>query len=438
MAQRRQGGQADTIGGRSLTRRRFLRNAGVLAAGLAAARLPDPWLAKAEAQARPVTFGCSISITGSLSPGGLALKEGYDFFADWINKNQGGLNVGGQRRPIEIKYLDDESQAERTARLVEKLIVDDRIDLLLGPYTTGNALAAGEIVKRHNRLMIEGGGTSDQILERYGGWVFLTLPSIKLRPSPFAEMVTSLPPRSATVAIISSKDAYTLDTRDAFFGTFEKTGLRVIADQTVPMDIQDLTPFISQARSRKADVVILNVHIGSLVPASRQMFELRCEPKATVTTVAPFESNSYFQALGGISKYQYNFGLYNVDYKYADPYFGSNRLFVFEFREATKKQPTGLHVAGVTCLEAFALAIEKVGSTNSDEIRKTLFAMDIEAAGGSIKFDSLGRILRPSGVIQRQGKKGEAVNFVYPPRVAQTPPLYPQPSWAQRQEQGEL
>lgn len=421
-----------------LTRRHFIRNAGILAAGVAASSLPAGWMTKAQAQVRPVTFGCSISLTGPLSPGGLALKEGYDFFADWINKNRGGLNVGGQRRPIEIKYLDDESQAERTARLVEKLIVDDRLDLLLGPYTTGNALAAGEIVKRHNKLMIEGGGTSDSILERYGGWIFLTLPSIKLRPSPFSEMVTSLSPRSETVAIVSSKDAYTLDTRDAFFDTFKKTGLRVVVDQTVPMDVLDFTPFISQARSRKADVVILNVHIGSLVPASRQMFELRCEPKATITTVAPFESTSYFQALGGISKYQYNFGLYNRDSKYADPYFGSNRLFVFDFEEATKKRPTGLHMAGVTCLEAFALAIEKVGSTNPDEIRKALFAMNVEGAGGPIKFDSLGRILRPAGVIQRQGKKGETINFVYPSRMAQAPPLYPQPSWKQRQEQGEL
>src|SRR3990170_3704742 len=135
-----------------LTRRHFIRNAGIFAAGVAASSLPAGWMTKAQAQVRPVTFGCSISLTGPLSPGGLALKEGYDFFADWINKNRGGLNVGGQRRPIEIKY------------------VDDRLDLLLGPYTTGNALAAGEIVKRHNKLMIEGGGTSDSILERYGGW----------------------------------------------------------------------------------------------------------------------------------------------------------------------------------------------------------------------------------------------------------------------------
>src|SRR5919202_1850180 len=93
-------------------------------------------------------FGASLSLTGSLSTEVKRVKAGYDFYVKLIN-DQGGIDLCGKKYKMEIKYYDDESQANTAVRLVERLITEDGIKFLLGPYGSGATLAASTVAEQH-------------------------------------------------------------------------------------------------------------------------------------------------------------------------------------------------------------------------------------------------------------------------------------------------
>src|SRR5690242_17909277 len=79
-----------------------------------------------------ITFGTSLSLTGALSTEAKGVKLGYDFYVQHIN-DLGGINVGGKKYKVAIKYYDDGSNTNTAVQLYERLINEDRIQLLLGP-----------------------------------------------------------------------------------------------------------------------------------------------------------------------------------------------------------------------------------------------------------------------------------------------------------------
>src|SRR5467141_3909877 len=82
---------------------------------------------------RTIVFGAAAALTGTLSNEGLLTKEGYDFWMHYVNR-AGGLRVGGQTYGVEIRYADDESNPQLTAKQLESLISDQHVDFILGPY----------------------------------------------------------------------------------------------------------------------------------------------------------------------------------------------------------------------------------------------------------------------------------------------------------------
>src|SRR5271170_77320 len=95
--------------------------------------------------AHVIALGAAISDTGPLAPAGKLTVDGYDFAVQWINAH-GGVKVAGTVYTLApIKYYDDESKPSESAALVEKLITQDHINLILGPYSSDNTIAAAAI-----------------------------------------------------------------------------------------------------------------------------------------------------------------------------------------------------------------------------------------------------------------------------------------------------
>ena len=94
-----------------------------------------------------ILFGAAISITGKTAKEGEYTRDGYQFAIDKLNE-LGGVKVGGKTYKLALKYYDDETKPERTAQLIEKLINEDKVNLILGPYgssPTGTAAPICEL-----------------------------------------------------------------------------------------------------------------------------------------------------------------------------------------------------------------------------------------------------------------------------------------------------
>ena len=122
-----------------------------------------------------IKVGCAISFTGKKSRSGKLYIDSYNLAVEKINES-GGVKVGDKYYKLKIIYYDDKSSADESAKLVEKLISEDKVNFLLGPYSSGITIPDSIIAQRYRIPMIEGGGASGKIFSRGNKYIFGTLP----------------------------------------------------------------------------------------------------------------------------------------------------------------------------------------------------------------------------------------------------------------------
>ena len=110
--------------------------------------------------AATVKAGISASLTGQFSTQGQQALAGLSVWVDYVNK-QGGLAVGDAKLPVSLVSYDDGSTADSTRQATERLITDDNVDLLFGPYSAGLTTAAAEVAESHGRVIWNHGGAGD-------------------------------------------------------------------------------------------------------------------------------------------------------------------------------------------------------------------------------------------------------------------------------------
>src|SRR5215213_122099 len=122
-----------------------------LVVGLGLALLSSQPTASAQG-ADTIRFGASLPLTGALAIYGKRVRDGYDFYAKHVN-DLGGIEINGQKYKVSITYYDDESKTDTALKLYEKLITEDRINYLLGPYGSGASMPVTALAER-NRVPI--------------------------------------------------------------------------------------------------------------------------------------------------------------------------------------------------------------------------------------------------------------------------------------------
>src|SRR3546814_931089 len=123
--------------------------AGLLAAGAASAKV----------EGDTVILGSANSLTGKYSSNGIDTQNGYDLAIKVINE-MGGVTVGGKKYKLAVQYYDDESTPARTAQLLERLIEQDGVKYILGPYSSPTTIAAAPVVEKYKVPMVEAEGAS--------------------------------------------------------------------------------------------------------------------------------------------------------------------------------------------------------------------------------------------------------------------------------------
>src|ERR1051326_8733004 len=116
--------------------------------GLAAATIiAAPFGAPAAAQ-DVIKIGAPLPLTGPLSPEGLKQKRGYDLWAETANA-KGGIKAGGKTYKVEIVYVDYASNTPRAVQAAERLITDDKVNLLFSPFASGATKAASNVSEKY-------------------------------------------------------------------------------------------------------------------------------------------------------------------------------------------------------------------------------------------------------------------------------------------------
>ena len=133
-------------------------------------------VAQAKVEGDTIVLGSAISETGKYSTNGMHTRNGYDLAVELINQ-RGGVSVGGKRYQLKIIYYDDESTPARAAQLAERLIKQDGVQYMLGPYSSGLTKAMAPVTEKYKIPMIEANGASRSLFTKGYRYLFAILTS---------------------------------------------------------------------------------------------------------------------------------------------------------------------------------------------------------------------------------------------------------------------
>ena len=378
----------------------------------------------------PIIFGTAVSLTGQQAKEGSLTKQGYDLWLDWVNQ-QGGITVKGVKHPVQILYQDDQSKADQSAILVQKLITEQKAQYILGPYGSAASATDAVVAEKNGIPMVEGNGAAQSIFSKGYKYTFAVLSPADKYLTGVVDMAATLNPKPATLAMVSADDSFSLEVAKAVVDYAPTKGINVVFNQKYPNGSTDVSGLLSQAKQQNPDILMNSGHLAEAIAINKSAKDLKLNAKIAAYSVGP-STPDFISALGKDADYVYAGSQWTPQVKYTPSFYLSVDDYVAAYK---KKFNTGddpdYHVAESTaaCL-AFQKALENAGSLDPSKVRDALASLDVMTFFGQLKFDPRGvNTYKPMVVEQIQNGRHYTV---YPDDVANGKPSYPAPAWDQR------
>jgi branched-chain amino acid transport system substrate-binding protein len=380
--------------------------------------------------AEPVKLGAAVSLTGNLAKLGAETKAGYELWMEKVNA-QGGLNVKGEKRPVAITFYDDQSDANRATKLVDKLISEDGIKLILGPYSSGITLPVSTITERNRVLLMSAGGNADELFTRNFRYIFGVWPLASEPIQTTLKVIKAADPSLKNVSIAVKDNLFSLTAARGAREEAKNLDYNIVLDEKYPADVNDFSSLIGKAKESKTDIMVELGHVKEAILFVKQSKELGFLPKAWTLQPGP-ETADFKNSLGSAANYVFWYALWSPAVPYKDAVFGDVDSYVKAYQAKFNQMPSFNSSAATTGAELIGLAVEKSGSTEPDQVRDALRAFQGETIMGPIKFDVRGvNVNARDNVVVYQVQDGKDV-LVAPEQVAQGKVQLPMPAWSDR------
>jgi len=400
----------------------------VLAGAVVAALASSTALAKVEGDT--IILGAAVSLTGKYTTAGNHTQKGYELAVKTINA-KGGVKVGGKSYKLKIKYYDDESTPARGAQLAERLIKQDGVKFMLGPYSSGLTKAIAPITEKYKIPMVEGNGASRALFNKGYKHLFAVLSTSEQYLQSAITLAAQQAnkggraPSTLKVAVVVENDPFSLDIRAGVLSDAKRYGMKVVIDDKLPRELSDMSATLTKVKALKPDVLVASGHSKGAALTVRQMAEMKvnvpivamthCE-SAKVTDQAKFGTN----AEGNLCAAQWAPSL-----TYADQWFGSAADYANAFKAAYGYVPPYQAAESSAAVEVWADALQRANSFDTGKVRDALAATNMQSFYGNIKFDQTGKnVAKP--MVLRQIQKGRYV-VVAPAKWADGSLEFPKP-----------
>jgi len=356
------------------------------------------------ASAADIKIGAPLGLTGAVAD---EAKKQEVTFKMWLAKVNaaGGINVGGTKMKVQLVTYDYQSDGQRAAQLAEKLITDDKVDVLFSPFGSGHTKIVAAIANRYKIPMLACAASSESIFDQPSPYVFGTLspnaglfdPMIKL----FREKLPSL----KKLAVLGRDDVFPKATAQGMSAAAKKAGLDVVYDQLYALGTMDHSASLTAIKATNPDWVYMTGYTQDLVLGRKQMRDLGVHAPI-ITMVAGPAYKEYVDGLGDLAN-----GVTSSSWwHHATSYKGvgvwpTTEDFYKEFVAQEKSDPDYVHASCAASGVVLQNAIERAGSLDKQKVRDALAATDIVTFYGPVKFTANGMNQnRDLPIIQVQGK----------------------------------
>ncbi|HXZ00816.1 MAG TPA: amino acid ABC transporter substrate-binding protein [Stellaceae bacterium] len=382
----------------------------------------------ASAQTGTITLGAALQLTGGLANTGRYYRDAYQLAVERINA-QGGVEIGGERYKLALEILDNQSDANLGVRQYVQLVTRDKVNFLLGPYSSSDALDDSSVAEKYEVPMVQGGGASDQIFSRGYKYVFGTLPPAQDYFGSTIEMLGKLEPKPKTVALVSADDAFDVSMAKGTRKLLERAGMEIVVDQLYAARSSDFSSILSLIKSKAPDALLWGGLEPDVLNAIRQMKSLDVSPALFYSFTVGVPTADLRRALGKDAEYAFGMTSWLPSPAFKDDWFGDAEQFAHLYKEKYGYDPDYHGASAAADVETFVKAIEAAGSLDPKKVREAIAKIDFSSLFARIRFDERGQIILPQTVIQVQDG---TVVAVYSDRLV-TKPRYPIPAWDKRE-----
>jgi branched-chain amino acid transport system substrate-binding protein len=414
--------------------RNFIRDARtasrcVTLAVFVAAALP----ARVSAQADTITLGAAISITGKYSTNGKNTLDGYEIAVKRINE-MGGVRVGGKAYKLAIKYYDDESTSARGAQLVERLITQDGVKFVLGPYSSALTKAISPVTEKYGIPMVEGNGADRSLFTHGFHYLFAVLNTsdhyLRSAVNLLADHAKDLGkrPSDLKIAIAVENDDFSQDVRDGIVEDAKRWGMSVVIDDKLPPDLNDMSATLTKVKALKPDMLAVSGHAKGAVLGVREVADHQVYVPMLALTQC--DSAQIAEKFPRQSEYAMCGSQWDESLSYSDRWFGSARDYAQRFKKEFGYDAPYQAAESTASVLVFVDAFQRANSLDPKKLRDTLALTDLTTFFGPIKFDGTGKNIAKSMVLYQV--QGGRYRVVAPERWAEAKLIFPMPRWDQR------
>lgn len=375
------------------------------------------------AECEDLPMGAAISLTGKYATNGIHAKNGYDYAIDVIKK-AGGVKVGDKCYNFKVTYYDDESKGDRGATLAERLINQDKVQYMLGPYSSGLTKAIAPVTEQYQIPMVEAEGASRSLFNKGYKYLFAVLSTSEQYLASAITLAAEMAekegkdPSSVKVAVAVENDPFSLDIRAGVLDDMKKFGMKAVIDEQLPRDLSDMSAILTKVKLLKPDLLVVSGHSKGAATAVRQIEEQNISvPMIAMTHCEAADVTGKF---GDAANDILCSTQWAETLSYEDPLFGTAGEYEANFKKAypeyAEKTVPYQTAQATAAVYVFKDAFERAGSLDREKVRDALSATDLQTFYGGIKFSEAGNnIAKP--MVLRQIQDG-SYNVVAPSAFA--------------------
>jgi branched-chain amino acid transport system substrate-binding protein len=371
-----------------------------------------------------VKIGYAISKTGP-NAGGASITQ-IPNYEMWVKDvmAKGGLKVGDKRLPIEVVEYDDRSNSEEAVRAVERLITQDKVDLLFPPWGTGLNLAVGPVFNKYGYPQLTFSAVTDRAPELAKRWPnsFWLLGTSKQYVDALTGLLKNMRDEGKigpNIAMISIADGFGIDLSQAARKGFTDAGFKLAYDKSYPIGTQDLSPLIGEAQRSGADTFVAFSYPPDTMALTEQAKVASYAPKVLFLGVG-VGFPMYPQRFGANVEGIMSLGGWSKDN-------AATQAYAKKHEEMFKRGPDrwGSQI-GYSSLQMLEQAIERVGKLDRAAIIKELQTGTFDTVLGKVKL--VDNMMQDNFWLIGQWQDGFFVG-VAPQRAGVGTPVVPKPTW---------
>jgi branched-chain amino acid transport system substrate-binding protein len=339
-----------------------------------------------QASSKPIRIGASLPLTGDFSEPGKAARQGYQVWQKMVN-DQGGL-LG---RKVQIIVRDDASDQNTVVADYNALISRQKVDMLLGTFSSLLNLPASTVAERNRMLYVEPAGGAPEIFDRgYKHLFFAQQATADHQGDVFADYILSLPPaeRPKTAAYPSLDDPFALPVLQGIREKFEKAGIKTVYTTKYASENTNFDSIANAVKSANPDVLMHGATFADGVNFVRALDKVGFSPKYFFQTSAPSFAGQYSKGVG-VENTEGTFYAVSWDAKAQTP---GNAAFVKQFNQMFGAgEPAEDAADAFAAAQVMQAAVKAVGGIDDQtKLADWIRGHSVNTILGPLKWDKTG------------------------------------------------